>query len=294
MKAIEKLKEKIGSKKKELSIKENGYEIVSLNQIKKGQPFIDLFPINKETLKSITEDMKVNGYDVSQPVIIWQEVETLIDGHSRCAAAEKAGLTEVAVIYESFPDVDSALKYAYSLQFNRRNLTDSDRFSFSETYMNNVGQGSKKVGWKKKELSEILSVSVTTAQKYISVISRGSERTKQAVRAGDMTINSAYNSLLHKEKGGSSTTDTESNKPSKKKGRSKPISQRKSSGSIELNVSELKKILGKWGKQRDMVLDGNLPYFPYKERLLGVKELLPNNSDLKAYVSLLIEGGDTK
>ena len=177
-----------------------GYDLIKLESIKKGTPFITLFPIKQEVLKSITEDMTVNGYDVSQPVIIWKETNLLIDGHTRCEAAKKAGLQKVVVIYESFTDVDSALKYAYGLQFKRRNLTDSDKFHFAETYLNNVGHEHKKGGWKKKELAEILTVSVGTAQKYLTVLTRGTEKMKEAVKDGSATINKTYKTLIDREK----------------------------------------------------------------------------------------------
>ncbi|QEN03335.1 hypothetical protein EW093_00975 [Thiospirochaeta perfilievii] len=295
MNAISILKEKIKPSFKPIKLKNNGYETISLEEIKTGTPFVDLFPINPETLKSITEDMVTNGFDVSQPVIIWKETNVLIDGHTRCEAAKNAGLKEVVVIYESFPDVDAALVYAYGLQFKRRNLTDADRFMFSETYVNNVGHGVKKTGRKKNELAEILSVSVGTAQKYITVITRGSDKTKESVCSGMLTINGAYKSLLNKEKQHSDKSNEKpriANKvkddfkvPGRGKGNSK---SNNSTDYVEIEASVIQKKLDQWGEDLDVEM-GN--FFPFKERLLAVSEILPEGSLLKEYAQSLMDGG---
>ncbi|MGL1892188.1 MAG: ParB/Srx family N-terminal domain-containing protein [Spirochaetaceae bacterium] len=298
MNAITKLKDRIkpSSKvKKPLKIKSNGYETIKLKDIKKGTPFVDLFPINPETLKSITEDMKVNGFDVSQPVIIWTETNMLIDGHTRCEAAKKAGIKDVVVIYENFEDVDSALRYAYGLQFKRRNLTDADRFQFSETYVNNVGHGVKKSGRKKNELAEILSVSIGTAQKYITVINRGSDKTKESIRAGMLTINGAYKSLLDKEKQGSGKSDKKVEVVNKVKddfkvpGRGKGGSKSEDGKNyLQIDALLIQKKLDDWGADIDVEMSN---FFPFKERLLAVSEILPDGSYLKEYAQKLMDGG---
>ncbi|OQY36664.1 MAG: hypothetical protein B6226_06190 [Candidatus Cloacimonetes bacterium 4572_65] len=298
MNAISKIKDRISPSSKHIKpvkIKNNGYETLDLDQIKKGTPFVGLFPIKPDTLKSITEDMKVNGFDVSQPVIIWKETSVLIDGHTRCEAAKRAGLQEVVVIYESFPDVDEALRYAYGLQFKRRNLTDADRFQFSQTYVNNVGHGVKKSGRKKNELAEILSVSVGTAQKYITVITRGSDKMKKSVCSGMLTINGAYKSLLDKEKRGSEVSKEKPQIANKVKDDfkvpGKGIGNSKGGDGkdyLQIDASIIQKKLDEWGSDIDVEM-GN--FFPFKERLLAVSEILPDGSYLKEYVQKLMDGG---
>jgi ParB-like chromosome segregation protein Spo0J len=279
MRAISLLKSKNKKGVAILAPKNKNYEMVSLKNIKKGLPFITLFPINPEVMKAISDDMKINDFDQSQPVIIWKEANILIDGHTRCAAAEKAGLTYVYAIYESFPDVDSALRYAYGLQFKRRNLTDADRFHFSETYLNNVGQGAKKSGWKKKELAEILSVSTGTAQKYISVLSRGSKQDQEAVRSGEKTINSVYNSLLDREKPEDKTTGSVKKKTTEK-------ADKNTDNTVTLNLSMIRETLDNWAKEMN-VLRAYL--YPFRERIEGLSEILPQNSEIRNYALSLIE-----
>lgn len=278
MRAISLLKSKIKKDADESAMSKQNYKMVSLKEIKKGPPFITLFPINPEVLKSISEDMRVHGFDSSQPVIIWKEANLLIDGHTRCGAAEKAGLEKVVAIFESFTDVDTALKYAYGLQFKRRNLTDADRFHFSETYLKNVGQGAKKSGWKKKELAEILSVSVGTSQKYISVLSRGSRKQQEAVRSGEKTINSVYKSLLDKEKLPVKTDDSVKKKVTEK-------TSVKAGNSITLNVSEIRDLLDEWAKDMNVL---KAYFYPNRERIEGLSMILPENTEIKNYALSLI------
>ncbi len=279
MRAISLIKQKRKEDVGRLVPGDNKYVSVRIRDIKKGSPFISLFPIKPEVLKSISEDMSKRGFDPSQPIIIWKEANLLIDGHTRCAAAEKTGIEKVVAIYESFPDVDSALRYAYGLQFKRRNLSDADRFHFSETYLNNVGQGVKKSGWKKKELAEILSVSTGTAQKYISVLSRGTGRDKLMVRSGEKTINNVYKSLLGREKAPGGNRSEEVKKDSVK-------ALENPDGSITLELSMIyKKLDSLAGRKTGLKSD----LFSNREKIRGIIEILPNGSEIKGYASELIK-----
>jgi len=262
--------------------KAGDYEMVSLKDIKKGPPFISLFPIKDDVKTSITQDMKKNGFDTSQPVIIWKEANILIDGHTRCAAAESAGLIQVAAIFKSFNEVEDALHYAYDLQFKRRNLTDADKFHFAETYLNNVGQEAKKSGWKKKELATILSVSVGTAQKYISVISRASEKDKDAVRSGDKSINTVYNSLLNKEKNKSGSAKKSNNKTAKENSDKRDSEQ----GILMIPAQVVKAQLSYWAENHR---DFGMANSPFRERIVGVMDVLPDGHELTLFARELLE-----
>jgi protein gp37 len=68
--------------------------------------------------------MKVNGYDPSQPIIIWNS--TIIDGHTRYRAASQAGIEDVPIYAYDFENELAALQYAIHNQRNRRNLTDAE------------------------------------------------------------------------------------------------------------------------------------------------------------------------
>ena len=180
-------------------------------EIKTGKPFEGLFPIKPEVLEGVTRSMKAEGYDRTQPVILWKEKDILIDGSTRKKAAIQAGLKSVPVLSVSLPDEETAVQYAYSLQFNRRNLTDADRFTILEGFLCNFAQKipekeggniatllSERLhgeGKTRERVAEFLSISSRTAQKYITVLERGPEELKEKVRNGDITINQADKSL---------------------------------------------------------------------------------------------------
>jgi hypothetical protein len=103
--------------------------LVRLEQIKLHEDFRELFPLVPENLEKIVERMKVDGYDSSQPLQVWNSAEGLIlvDGHQRWLAALEIGITEVPCYLHDFGSLDEALEYAVGIQMERRNLSDADR-----------------------------------------------------------------------------------------------------------------------------------------------------------------------
>lgn len=169
----------------------------SPDTIQTGKPFEGLFPIKPEVLDQVARSMKADGYDRTQPVIVWREGGILIDGYTRRKAAIQAGLKNIPVVLVSFPDEAAAVQYAYSLQFNRRNLTDGDRFILLEGLSANVGRKSDSTGGRPKQvlnrqdIANLLTVSTGTAGKYLSVLKNAPEKVKGQVRSGDLSINQA-------------------------------------------------------------------------------------------------------
>jgi len=100
------------------------------NRITTRAPFKDLFPIEQGTVDAVADHMKANGYDESQPIIVWKESHdkhpVIIDGHTRLLAALKIMLSPVYVAVTDFPDEQAAIEYAIHNQRDRRNLTDTD------------------------------------------------------------------------------------------------------------------------------------------------------------------------
>ena len=98
--------------------------------IRMAAPFKNLFPIRENLLDEIAADMKQNGYDFAHPIIIWAGHKvTVVDGHTRLAAALKIGLTKVPITLKEFESEEEALQYAIKSQSHRRNLTDAELFS---------------------------------------------------------------------------------------------------------------------------------------------------------------------
>lgn len=177
-----------------------------IDDIKTASPFRDLFPVRKRTLENIMWDMRKNGYDKSQPLVLWDDHgNTVIDGHTRLAAARKAEIYQIPVIFKDFSDEDEALKYAIACQKNRRNLTDSELVACVvelDKRMTKVEAGAKRwelaqpcasSGKSAKETANLLGVSTRKVEQIRSVMDNAPDDIKRMVKTGRMTVNSAYN-----------------------------------------------------------------------------------------------------
>jgi len=103
---------------------------LSYKNLKKGD-FVNLFPFNEDSARSIVESMKKKGYDKTQVIHvakILEEPETIenpirIDGAHRFCAATKTGFEDKPL-------------YCLSLQTHRRNLSKS----FAEKKLKKMGE----------------------------------------------------------------------------------------------------------------------------------------------------------
>jgi len=89
-------------------------------------PFKDLFPVDPKIVDALAEDMARNLYDGAHPIIIWRDLNIVIDGHCRLEAAKRNNIKWVPAIAYQFRDEAHALEYAIHHQRNRRNLTDAE------------------------------------------------------------------------------------------------------------------------------------------------------------------------
>jgi ParB family chromosome partitioning protein len=70
-------------------------KLVRLENLRVGDPFNSLFPIDPAVLGRIQQDMQEQGYDVSQPIIVRAEKGMIVDGHTRYHAAKNLGIDDV-------------------------------------------------------------------------------------------------------------------------------------------------------------------------------------------------------
>ena len=173
--------------------------------IRTAAPFKNLFPIRENLLNEIAADMKQNGYDFAHPIIIWAGHKvTVVDGHTRLAAALKIGLTKVPITLKEFESEEEALQYAIKSQSHRRNLTDAELFNcISELdKRKRVGRPEKIPsregisGGSAENTAKLLKISRAKVERLRAVKDHGSETTKAAVASGKMTINKAYNQTM--------------------------------------------------------------------------------------------------
>jgi ParB family chromosome partitioning protein len=177
-----------------------------IDDIKTASPFRDLFPVRKRVLDDIMWDMRRNGYDNSQPLVLWKDHGNIvIDGHTRLSAATKADIYQIPVILKAFADEEDALKYAIACQKNRRNLSDSELVACVVELDKRMSIGRPKLddeknaqpcainGRTSQTTADLLGVSARKVEQIRTVMDNANDEIKRMVKTGRMTVNSAYN-----------------------------------------------------------------------------------------------------
>ncbi len=183
---------------------------VKLSEIKIAEPFSSLFPIGADPLDSITIDIETNGFDDAFPIIVWEEKNLIVDGHTRFNAAIKLELEEIPVLFKRFDNEDDAILYAFHLQRNRRNLSDEDILrclhlldNMKPPVENDKKEIKKTV--QKKESAEVrakeLGTSKSKIEKARKVLEHASDDIKEAVGTGEKSINKAFNEMQEIRRG---------------------------------------------------------------------------------------------
>lgn len=173
-------------------------------------PFKNVFTIQSKLLATIADSMKAIGFDGAFPLIVWmKDKPVLLDGHTRLKAALQAGVTEVPVIIKHFETDDAAIDYAVRSQRNRRNLSDAEILQCIQTLdklkksgrpsMKCVPDGTHFKGRSSKEIADALGVSSRRVERARAVAKSGETEIQDAVKNGDMTVNSAYDALRAKK-----------------------------------------------------------------------------------------------
>lgn len=178
-----------------------------IEDIKTASPFRDLFPSSEELLERIVWSMRKNGYDQSQPLILWDRSQpVIIDGHIRLRAARKAGLYQIPVVMKKFSDEAEAVQYAIECQRNRRNLRDAEIFRCVETLYSKKPQGGWRgnkhtggipvtnhaiLGSSSRETASLLGISPRKVERVRTILNRAPQEIVAAVKSGKMSINKA-------------------------------------------------------------------------------------------------------
>ena len=176
---------------------------VSIDKLHFDEDYKAVFKQEEDKVQRIAEDMKVNGFDKSQPIIL-DENYAILDGNSRFMACQIAGITKVPVIIKKFESKKEALLYALGLQMNRRNIADDS--ILIDTY-NKLAAMKDEEGNKfftDVEIAEKLRVSPRQISKAKEVDLKATDEIKAALRAGEISLHKAYTTMKEEKK-----TDTE-------------------------------------------------------------------------------------
>lgn len=168
--------------------------------LKTREPFNTLFPIKEDTLEAIRQDMAANGFDPVFPIVVWEEEDVVVDGHTRFTAARDLNLESVPVVKKSFENEDDAILYSFHIQRNRRNMADDDILKCL-ALLDDIHADDKEDAPKKsrkavnQERAKELGISPDKVDKARKVLEHGDERIKEEVKSGGKSINKAYNEI---------------------------------------------------------------------------------------------------
>ena len=101
----------------------------------KRHPRADFLGINKKLVQVISADMGSNGFELSRPIVAWENEGNLYiaDGRTRTQAAMEAGIKEVPVFFAKFSSEDSFVEASIKAQTRRRNTKIGDGLKIIET-----------------------------------------------------------------------------------------------------------------------------------------------------------------
>lgn len=172
---------------------------VSIEKLHFDEDYKAVFKQEEDKVQRIAEDMKANGFDKSQPIIL-DENYAILDGNSRYMACQIAGITKVPVIIKKFESKKEALLYALGLQMNRRNIADES--ILIDTY-NKLAAMKDEEGNKlftDVEIAEKLRVSPRQISKAKEVDLKATDEIKAALRAGEISLHKAYTTMKEEKK----------------------------------------------------------------------------------------------
>jgi len=179
-------------------------------------PKYQIFDVNPAIVDALAEDMRINGWNSSTPIIIWNWI--VIDGHTRLEAAKKAGIDIVTTFEINFKSEADAYAYAWQCQTNRRNISDVEIIKIILTLEKRErgGQSGVHNDTNKQDCSlpltgaEIAKKFGMSLRKLVDarmVAAKADAKLLDDVRTGKKTINKAANKIKDAEKGTKEKTE---------------------------------------------------------------------------------------
>ena len=179
-------------------------------EINTASPFKDLFHVKPGDQAHIEASMKAKGFEFGHPLILWAgHNATVVDGHTRLAAAKKLMFARIPVILKEFKDEAEALEFAIESQVHRRNLNDAELMKCMTELDKRMSEGRPKKtatgvtvnGRSSENTAKLLGTSRGKVEKIRAINDHGTEEVKEAVKSGEMSVNKAYTETMdaHRE-----------------------------------------------------------------------------------------------
>lgn len=168
--------------------------MVSVDKLHFDKDYKAVFKQEEDKVKRIAEDMKIHGYDKSQPLIVDKNLG-ILDGSSRFMATQIAGIKKVPVVIKQFKNKKDAILYELNLQMNRRNIASDD--VLIETYHTIAAMTDEKGNklFTDVEIAKKLGVSPRQISKAKEVDLKASVEIKESLSEGTISLNQAYNQM---------------------------------------------------------------------------------------------------
>ena len=181
----------------------------SVDEIQTRYPFNDIHRPETSAKKEILEHMLAHGYDHSYPILLWEQGDVVVDGHTRLEAAIEAGITEVPVMELEFIDELEAYEYAVHSQCARRNLSGSDLLGIYQNlnYYKQRGERSdlappeaKSPGKSAQEVADLMGTSRSMVERLRTIDNFAPDDLKTELKAGKKSVFKVYQETQEQRK----------------------------------------------------------------------------------------------
>ena len=164
-------------------------KMLKINSIEIDPEFSKTFSISTDVLEKIKKSIELNGYDNSQPIVIWESdgKNLLIDGHTRRQAALEVGILEIPAFIMRFDSREDAHFYTFKRQVERRNLSAKELLKAVELSPKKVKHDG--TGRSDEKLAKELGVSTSTITHTRAVLKYANEEQKESISKGEKSIN---------------------------------------------------------------------------------------------------------
>ena len=170
-------------------------------------------PLSTEEYKQLEELCVKEG--IRDPLVVWKLPgnEILLDGHNRFEISAKHAGIPFNVVYMEFSGREEAKEWIIKNQLGRRNIPAyvraelalklkpmmAEKAKKNQGARTDISQKSVKSHDTQKELSKKAGVSHDTIHKVEVISQKAPEETKEALRRGELSINSVYSGIMAAE-----------------------------------------------------------------------------------------------
>lgn len=184
---------------------------MKIKEVKIQEPFKGLFRLYDDVYKEVLDDIRKNGYDENEPILLWERDNILIDGHTRLKAAKEEGLKDIPASLLTFENEDEALRYAIKRNSQRRFVSMGDKFrcvrlldevgshggdrhskGFKTKTLVLKDEGSKEYKDSASRTAKLVNISGVQVTKMRTILNYANEETITAVEDDEISIDAAW------------------------------------------------------------------------------------------------------